>query len=179
MPPGFDIVLSSHQDVKTTPEVLRARQTRQETATYVAHIFWKAMHDSKFSAEHPHFPKETLRVLHRLKALVPFVIPKVDQFIANDGFLGTRKFHHYDPSISNIMLDPQTGEISGIVDWENTTACPAIHSAAFPEWMRYDGEITPMSEWSCIMIRFFPETFDYSDQRDVYETVRAHTYRKS
>ncbi|KAE9405253.1 hypothetical protein BT96DRAFT_346568 [Gymnopus androsaceus JB14] len=82
--------------------------------------------------------------------------------------LAHRKLHHADPSLTNILIDP-TGNLTGIIDWEDTTAAPALLSAAYPEWFRYDGEFTALSDWSCRMVKFEPVTYEYGIYRALYE----------
>ncbi|KAJ3931488.1 MAG: hypothetical protein NXY57DRAFT_961696 [Lentinula lateritia] len=121
MPTAFDIKLH-YESFTDDPDLLRARAYRQETATFIAHRFWKLMHDGEHSAEadgHPELP-----VLHKLKALVPAFIPTVEAYLELDdngqSLLGSKKLHHYDPSVSNIMVDFDTAKITGIIDWEFT-----------------------------------------------------------
>lgn len=86
MPPSFDIKVV-YDDPPDRFEVIKARALRQETATYIAHIFWKMMHDDEYSAEQRH-EQDQLSALYRLKALVPAMIPDVDEYIADDDLLG-------------------------------------------------------------------------------------------
>ncbi|KAJ3884314.1 hypothetical protein GG344DRAFT_84222, partial [Lentinula edodes] len=118
MPTAFDIKLR-YESFTSDPDILRARAYRQETATFIAHRFWNVMHDAEHCAEaegHPELP-----VLHKLKALVPALIPSVERYLELDdngqSLLGLKKLHHFDPSVSNIMVDPDTANITGIIDW--------------------------------------------------------------
>ncbi|KAJ3892701.1 hypothetical protein GG344DRAFT_75661 [Lentinula edodes] len=170
MPTAFDIKLH-YESFTDDPDLLRARAYRQETATFIAHRFWKLMHDGEHSAEvdgHPELP-----VLHKLKALVPAFIPSVEAYLELDdngqSLLGSKKLHHYDPSVSNIMVDPDTAKITGIIDWEFTVAVPALLSAAYPEWIRYDGQQSPTSHWSSHLLQLSPDKFEYGMWRDMYE----------
>ncbi|KAJ3887668.1 hypothetical protein GG344DRAFT_68608 [Lentinula edodes] len=169
MPPAFDIKL--HYESSTNdPDVLRARVYRQETATFIAHRFWDSMYE-EYGAEARARPE--LPVLHKLKALVPAFIPSVEAYLELDdngqSLLGSKKLHHFDPSVSNIMVDPDTAKITGIIDWEFTVAVPALLSAAYPEWIRYDGRQSPTSHWSSHLLQLSPDKFEYGMWRDMYE----------
>ena len=82
-----------------------------------------------------------------------------------------QRFHfaHGDLSVANVMLDPNTGAITGILDWEMAGFRPAWLSAAGPMWFNDD---------SC---RFIRE--DYQNRPDGYEDeteddskLREHFY---
>ncbi|KAJ3846840.1 hypothetical protein EV368DRAFT_69600, partial [Lentinula lateritia] len=150
MPTAFDIKLR-YESFTDDPDLLRARAYRQETATFIAHRFGKLMHDGEHSAEadgHPELP-----VLHKLKALVPAFIPSVEAYLELDdngqSLLGSKKLHHFDPSVSNIMVDPDTANITGIIDWEFTQS--------------------PTSYWSSHILQLSPDKFEYGMWRDMYE----------
>ncbi|KAF9069278.1 hypothetical protein BDP27DRAFT_1421242 [Rhodocollybia butyracea] len=178
MPAAFDIKLQYDSPTLESidPAVIRARDLRQETATFLAHRFWHLMHDGQYSAEgivlsYPEMPvlELELPILHKLKALVPALIPSVEEYLLDDGLLGSKSLHHYDPSVTNIMVDPVTAQLTGIIDWENTLAVPALLSATYPEWIRYDGEETPMSTWSSYLLQLSPDKFEYGEWRDRYD----------
>ncbi|KAF9069275.1 hypothetical protein BDP27DRAFT_1325912 [Rhodocollybia butyracea] len=178
MPAAFNIKLQYDSATlePTDPAIIRARRLRQETATFLAHRFWRKMHDSQYSTEsmivsYPEMPSLELElpVLHKLKALVPALIPSVEEYLLDDGLLGSKRLHHYDPSVTNIMVDPVTALLTGIIDWENTLAVPALLSATYPEWIRYDGEETPMSYWSSYLLQLSPDKFEYGEWRDRYD----------
>ncbi|KAJ3859741.1 hypothetical protein EV359DRAFT_86079 [Lentinula novae-zelandiae] len=172
MPTAFDIKLH-YESFTSDPDILRARAYRQKTATFIAHRFWAVMHDAEYCAEAEGHPDSELPVLHKLKALVPALIPSVEKYLELDNngqsLLGSKKLHHYDPSVSNIMVDPATADITGIIDWEFTTAAPALLSAAYPEWIRYDGQQSPTSHWSSHLLQLSPDKFEYRKWRETYE----------
>ena len=174
MPTAFDIKLH-YESFTSDPDILRARAYRQETATFIAHRFWAVMHDAEYCAEAEGHPDSELPVLHKLKALVPALIPSVQKYLELDNngqsLLGSKKLHHYDPSVSNIMVDPATANITGIIDWEFTTAAPALLSASYPEWIRYDGQQSPTSHWSSHLLQLSPDKFEYRKWRETYEDV--------
>ncbi|THU84497.1 hypothetical protein K435DRAFT_783734 [Dendrothele bispora CBS 962.96] len=39
----------------------------------------------------------------------------------------------------NVLLDPESGNVSGIVDWEHHSVLPAVLVAEYPCWLIYDG----------------------------------------
>ena len=175
MPKAFDITISYEPSSDLNSEVQRARNARQRTATYIAHRFWHWMHDSPFSADNMatkyNIPSDHMDALRKLKALVPFLLPPVDQYVAHDTVLGSRRIHHPDLSSTNVMLDTETGAVIGIIDWENVTTAPAEIMAAYPEWIRYDGESHALTFWSQIMV--FNSVYYHAESRDIFETVSS------
>ena len=173
MPKAFDITISYEPRSAVNSDLQRARNARQCTATYIAHRFWHLMHDSPFSAEklaEKRIPPNHMDALRKLKALVPFVLPPVDQYMAHDTVLGSRRIHHPDLSSTNVMLDAQTGALIGIIDWECITTAPAEILAAYPEWIRYDGESHALTFWSQKMVFVDPVCY-HADSRNIFDTA--------
>ena len=171
MPEAFDITISYEPSSDLNSDVQRARNARQRSATYIAHRFWHKMYDSPFAADKMatkyNIPAAHMDALRKLKALVPFLLPPVDQYVAHDTVLGSRRIHHPDLSSTNVMLDTDTGALIGIIDWENVTLAPAEIMAAYPEWIRYDGESHAMTFWSQIMV--FDTVYYHAESRDIFE----------
>ncbi|KAJ3771674.1 hypothetical protein FB446DRAFT_789419 [Lentinula raphanica] len=177
MPAAFDIRLQYDPLESVDANILRARAYRQETVTFLAHRFWAYMHDGFSSAESLEsdgWLPDLLPILHKLKVLVPVLIPSVEDYLkpnssGQGSLLGTKKLYHYDPSVSNIIVDPESAKINGIVDWELTMAVPALLAAVYPEWIRYDGKMTPTSFWSSNLLQLSPEQFEYGKWRELFE----------
>ena len=173
MPAAFDITISYEPCSDVDSDIQRARNARQRTATYIAHRFWHLMHDSPFSAEkmaEKNIPADHMDALRKLKALVPFMLPPVSQYMAHDTVLGSRRIHHPDLSSTNVMFDADKGTLVGIIDWECTTTAPAEILAAYPEWIRYDGESHALTFWSQKMV-FVDPVYYHAESRDIFETV--------
>ncbi|KAJ3911223.1 hypothetical protein F5877DRAFT_73353, partial [Lentinula edodes] len=148
MPTALDIKLH-YESFTSDPDIGRARAYRRETATFIARRFWAVMHDAEYCAEAEGHPDSELPVLHKLKALVPALIPSVEKYLELDdngrSLLGSKKLHHYDP-------------ITGIIDWEFTTAAPGLLSAAYPEWISH-------------LLQLSPDKFEYGKWREMYEEI--------
>ena len=175
MPKTFDITISYEPCSEVNSDIQRARNARQRTATYIAHRFWHLMHDSPFSAEimatKYNIPADHMDALIKLKALVPFLLPPVDQYVTHDTVLGSRRIYHPDLSSTNIMLDTDTGALNGIIDWEDITTAPAELVAAYPEWIRYDGESHALTFWSQKLV--FGNVYYHAESRDIFETASS------
>ncbi|KAF8803404.1 hypothetical protein BYT27DRAFT_7260146 [Phlegmacium glaucopus] len=101
MPMAFDITISYEPCSDVNSDIQRACNARQSTATYIAHRFWHLMHDSPFSAEklaEQHIPADHMDALRKLKALVPFILLPVNQYMAYNTVLESRRIHHTDLS---------------------------------------------------------------------------------
>jgi len=60
------------------------------------------------------------------------------QYPASKGDSTTFHFAHGDLSVANILLDPNTGAITGVIDWEMASFRPAWLSAICPGWFNAD-----------------------------------------
>jgi hypothetical protein len=109
--------------------------------------------------------------LRKLKAPVPFMLPPVNQYMAYDTVLGSRRTHHNDLSSTNVMLDADTGALVGIIDWECITTAAEI-SAAYPEWIRYDGESHVLTIWSQRLVYVDP-VYYHAESRDIFGTASS------
>ena len=74
----------------------------------------------------PNFDEDILEdgpaILHAMEGLLPLIPAIFPQVKKNEPFLTT--LLHPDISLNNIMVDPNTLKITGIVDWECTNASP-------------------------------------------------------
>ena len=175
MPKDFDITITYEPCSDVNSDIQRARNARQRTATYIAHRFWHLMHDSPFSAEKMATKyivcSDHMDALRKLKDLVPFLLPPVDQYVTHNTVLGSRRIHHPDLSSTNVMLDADTGALIGIIDWEDITIAPAELTAAYPEWIRYDGESHALTFWSQKLV--FGNVYYHAESRDIFETASS------
>jgi hypothetical protein len=178
MPKAFDITISYEPSSDVNPDIQRARNARQRTATYLAHRFWHEMHDSRFCGEilatdsEYNIPADHMDAMRKMRHLVPFLLPSVDQYVAHDTVLGSRRIYHPDLSSTNIMFDTDTGALTGIIDWENITTAPAEIIAAYPEWIRYDGESHSLTWWSQKLVS--GTVYHHAEFRDIFEKVSSN-----
>lgn len=83
------------------------------------------------------------------KRLLPLVFGDQDSMAS-----GERRFslYHGDLRSANIIVNPSTYEITGIIDWEQTTTIPDWYALDYPTFLcgddpfdEYDGENTPVT----------------------------------
>lgn len=79
---------------------------------------------------------------------------------------------HDDAREANVLLDPESGRVTGIIDWEFHSVQPAVLAVHYPPFLNFDGPDDP---------RFAPPgtywmaDFDELRQsRKLYEQVRGH-----
>ena len=60
------------------------------------------------------------------------------EYPVSKGDLATFHFAHADLSVANVLLDPDTGAVTGIIDWEMAGFRPAWLAAAYPTWFDDD-----------------------------------------
>lgn len=102
------------------------------------------------------------------RRLLPLVFGDQDSVAS-----GKRPFslYHEDLRSANIIVNPSTYEITGIIDWEQTTTIPDWYGVDYPAFLRgpdpfdeYDGEKTPV-------------TYDSDDEEYNAVTVSARDRR--
>ncbi|KAJ7202801.1 phosphotransferase enzyme family-domain-containing protein, partial [Mycena pura] len=72
------------------------------------------------------------RLDHLLDGLKPLIA-----LTEQTPYLTRSALTHGDPRASNVILDPTSGDVVGIVDWEFNAAMPACMSTVYPGWIRY------------------------------------------
>lgn len=73
---------------------------------------------------------EILRVCHDLKELIP------DYFSPSASDKNTNTLYHADLSDQNIIIDPSTYTVNGIVDWESVSICPSWETSDYPNFLK-------------------------------------------
>jgi hypothetical protein len=79
----------------------------------------------------------------------------------------TFHFSHGDLSSWNILVDPDTGAVTGVIDWEMAGFRPAWLAASAPGWFDDDSERFVMSD-------FQDKRGNYAEDRPGDAVVRAH-----
>jgi hypothetical protein len=79
--------------------------------------------------------KHTRWPFEKLFEVYDVVIP---EYPVSKGNLTTFHFAHGDLSVANILLDPNTGAVTGVIDWEMACFWPGWLAAASPAWFDDD-----------------------------------------
>jgi hypothetical protein len=74
--------------------------------------------------------EDVLETCHKLEELIPSIFP----FFAMRDEIKT--LYHDDLSASNIIVDPISYRVTGIIDWESVAVCPAWESSECPPFLR-------------------------------------------
>ena len=80
-------------------------------------------------------------------------------FVFQDEKNGPYVLHHHDLNLANIIVDPETFEIRGIVDWEMVNVVPIWKATSHPEFLE---DVRPFPEETSA-----PPTPSYEDEEDV------------
>ncbi|KAJ1334143.1 phosphotransferase [Microdochium nivale] len=72
-----------------------------------------------------------LELCDQYRVLVPFVFPPTNAVHKNE-HKSRFMLHHCDLRAANIMVDPETFEITGILDWEESRVLPAWFAMDYP-----------------------------------------------
>ncbi|KAK6507837.1 hypothetical protein TWF481_006259 [Arthrobotrys musiformis] len=71
----------------------------------------------------------------RFKSVAQRLLNQIPQFVpANEKFV----LHHDDINAGNLLVDPDTGDLTGIVDWECVSVLPAWKSCQLPCFLGYN-----------------------------------------
>ncbi|KAJ4474240.1 hypothetical protein J3R30DRAFT_3406253 [Lentinula aciculospora] len=81
-------------------------------------------------------PKSHSLLRQRLETLQEALRPVIAELTDSDPALSSCRFvlSHQDLRCNNVPLDPVSGQVMGIVDWEYCASLPAVLAAQFPEW---------------------------------------------
>ena len=81
---------------------------------------------------------EVLNTCYKLKALLPHYFPP------SGNAMDINILYHSDLSDRNIIVDPKTYRITGIVDWESVSICPSWEVSEYPNFLQgYEVEEPP------------------------------------
>ena len=95
-------------------------------------IYWVEAHAkpriSRFNE--PEYPKDYISLLHRYMALIPHVMPPP---------MWT-SLSHPDLHLGNIFVDPDTGQITGVIDWQAASVCEPYFQYDTPRMLTLTGQ---------------------------------------
>lgn len=80
-------------------------------------------------------------------------------------FMGELSFIHNDLSPEHILVDPSTGTITGVIDWEDgAIGDPVSDFVTFPFWIGWDNTIRLCKAYSCGIDDSFFERLEYGSK---------------
>ena len=87
----------------------------------------------------PEKPSEMLELLKQYLLVTPYVLrcPKDSEYLV------TQNLSHPDLNLSNVFFDPETNEITGIIDWQGSRVAPRIFQAEIPRMVRHLEHLPP------------------------------------
>ncbi|KAH6901024.1 phosphotransferase enzyme family-domain-containing protein [Coprinopsis sp. MPI-PUGE-AT-0042] len=91
--------------------------------------------------------KSSQNTLERLRVLLRRLSTALPQ---DQPHLWRPVLSHDDLRSTNILVDPSSGAVTGIIDWEYHSVLPAVLVAEYPEWLSYTGQNNPRfaSSWT-------------------------------
>ncbi|KKY20696.1 putative phosphotransferase family protein [Phaeomoniella chlamydospora] len=87
----------------------------------------------------PEQPSEALKTLGRYLSIVPYVTRITEE----THYLQTRILSHRDLNSSNVFIDPDTNDITAIIDWQGSTIAPLSLQAEIPRMVRHFPPVQP------------------------------------
>ena len=85
---------------------------------------------SETDEELAHHQDEVLTTCYHLLSLIPSYFPSFDRCKE------INTLYHSDLSDRNIIVDPNTYNITGIVDWESVSICPSWETSDYPHFLK-------------------------------------------
>ncbi|KAK0110887.1 hypothetical protein ONS96_002473 [Cadophora gregata f. sp. sojae] len=79
----------------------------------------------------PEHPEEMLELLDKYLKLTPAMVPPSFPDI------NASTLWHPDLHLDNIFIDPNTLQVTSIIDWQSTTAAPLFHQCGVPKMVRH------------------------------------------
>ncbi|KAH6903396.1 phosphotransferase enzyme family-domain-containing protein [Coprinopsis sp. MPI-PUGE-AT-0042] len=106
----------------------------------------KEHQDATHGDEDSDMIKSSQNTLERLKILLRRLSAALPQ---DQPHLWRPVLSHDDLRSTNILVEPSSGSVTGIIDWEYHSVLPAVLVAEYPEWLSYAGQNDPRfaSSW--------------------------------
>lgn len=116
-------------------------------------------------------PDDGLDILAKYMKVAPYLIPQSTNEAASNNVL-----MHPDLHLDNIFVDPETLQITRIVDWQSACVAPLFYHAAVPKMCTHHG---PLQEGWVVPER--PEEFDSlsaEEQRKIDDDLESQILHK-
>ena len=92
-----------------------------------------------FDVKVPEQPSEALKILDRYLSIVPYITRTTKETDS----LQTCILSHRDLNSSNVFIDPDTNDITAIIDWQGSTIAPLSLQADIPRMIRHFPPVPP------------------------------------
>lgn len=112
--------------------------------------------------EDPSYGKKFMERAPILTSLCEQYLSILDEITPEDGLKPSYILHHSDLNLANMLVDPETFDIRGIVDWEMVNVVPFWLAKEYPEFMQGDD---PFEEEE-------PPIPSYEDEDDISVSTR-------
>jgi hypothetical protein len=109
-------------------------RTFQDLHELLDHLFASARNSVQASCSRSPSATHLLIALERYADIAVAALPPSTRRIA---------LAHDGLHPASLLVDRETGVISGVVDWDVLTALPRCLAAQYPSWLRYDGVYDP------------------------------------
>jgi hypothetical protein len=114
----------------------------------------------------PEFPQEVLDLLDKYLQLAPAMVPPLG---AEDTHSPT--LWHPDLHLDNVFVDPESKQITRIIDWQSAAVMPLFYQCGIPRMFQHSKKVA--DGWA---LSNLPENYDSLDQN---EKARIDSNRKS
>lgn len=91
------------------------------------------------SDDEPEKPSEMVELLEKYLKVAPYI----SQCPQDSEYLGIQSLCHPDLNLSNIFIDPETNEITSIIDWQGSRVEPLVLHAKIPRMAQHFERLPP------------------------------------
>jgi Phosphotransferase enzyme family len=154
----------------TSPDFLLA-QARNRQRLGHASVFRQADDQNRLKGQFQTPISEIVAHLNSITSFAPqFAATTVNNVCYSDQ---KRSLFHDDLHVNNILINPETMELSGILDWEAIAICPDWLSMSIPICLDGPDVYSEKSELDCIQEFHRSHYMEMTELRDWYSAVRS------
>jgi len=121
----------------------------------------------------PEQPEEMLELLDKYLKLTPAMIPPPTPDGINDSTLW-----HPDLHLENLFVDPNTLQVTSVIDWQSTTAAPLFYQCGVPAMVRHREPVSlDLSNWPKLCDNYKDLDQDEKEYADnMHRSEHLHQY---
>ncbi|PWY82151.1 hypothetical protein BO70DRAFT_291572 [Aspergillus heteromorphus CBS 117.55] len=137
-----------------SPEDCLMSAARREIACTLHHAKPQPRRTFLLPTTHDIDPSEHTSLLSKFIEIAPLLVP-------SSSHLASPILRHPDLSLSNILLEPDSSQILGIIDWQDTIVFPLFMQAGYPAFCEHDS-----SQTQSLQLPSLPENFHGMNAED-------------
>lgn len=126
------------------------------------------------SSTEPELPEEVLDLLQRYLQLAPAMVPPPPEAEEEDTHSPT--LWHPDLHLDNVFVDPESKQITRIIDWQSASVMPLFYQCGIPRMFKHPG--TLLDGWAVSERPENYSTLDESEKEKIDSSRKSETCHK-